>query len=501
MSIVLDGEHLTTGDVLRVARDREPVSLHPEALARVQHCRSFVDGKIEEHAIMYGVTTGIGELSEVVLTPEETQEFQKYVIYSHAAGYGEPLAEEAVRAAMVSRTNVLLKGHSGCRTVIPETLAAMLNRGVTPVVCERGSVGACGDLSPMSQIALVLMGEGEAFFEGARLPGAEAMSRAGVEAVTLEARDGLASINGSNVIAGMGSLEIEDAERLLLVCEAATAMTLQALNVNMLAYDPRLHRARGFPGAIESAARIRKLCEGSGLFDRPGKKVQDAYALRSTPQVVGAAWDTLRFARENFEIELNGVGDNPLFFPDDEEVVTGANFQGTPMAFPLEYVGIGVTTISALSERRTNRLLNPNLSGGLPAFLTKGAGKFSGLMLTQYTAGALVCESRVLSHPAATGSIPAAADQEDFVSMGMTTALKTRQIIDHAAGVLGIELLCGAQALDFLGAEKASPAVKNIYDQVRARVAFLEEDRPLYGDVNALADLVKRGDWDDWCSL
>jgi histidine ammonia-lyase len=500
MTIVLDGEHLTTKDLLGVARHREPVSIDPGALERVRHCRGFLNKKIEEHAIMYGVTTGIGELSEVVLTRDETQEFQRYLVYSHAAGYGEPLAEDAVRAAMTSRLNVLLKGHSGCREVIPETFAAMLNRGVTPVVCERGSVGACGDLSPMSQIALVLMGEGEAFLEGQRLPGAEAMRKAGVEPVTLEARDGLASINGANVIAGMGSLEIEDTERHLRATEAAAAMTLQCLNANMLAYDERLHRARGFPGSVACAARIRALCDGSSLFGREGKKVQDAYALRSTPQVVGAAWDTLEFARRNFEIELNGVGDNPLFFPDDEEVVTGANFQGTPTAFPLEYIGIGVTTVAALSERRTNRLLNPNLNCGLPAFLTKGAGKFSGLMLTQYTAGALVCESRVLSHPAATGSIPAAADQEDFVSMGMTTALKTRQIIDHSAGVLGIELLCAAQAFDFLGPEKASPATKNIYDQVRSRVDFLDEDRPLYNDVNALADLVRHGDWENWCS-
>jgi histidine ammonia-lyase len=265
----------------------------------------------------------------------------------------------------------------------------------------------------------------------------------------------------------------------------------------MLGYDTRLHEARGFPGSVASAERIRKLVGKSGLLDRPGKKVQDAYALRSTPQVTGAAWDTLRFARENLEIELNGIGDNPLFFPDEDggTVLTGANFQGTPTAFPLEYLGIATTTVAALSERRTNRLLNPNLSAGLPAFLTKGAGMFSGLMLAQYTAGALVCESRVLSHPAATGSIPAAADQEDFVSMGMTTALKTRQILDHAAGVVGVELLCAAQALDFLGVEKASAGTRRIHETIRERVEFLEEDRPLYGDLNALAELVKTYPW------
>lgn len=499
MAIVLGDERLTTKKVLEIARERMPVRLSDKGLERIRHCRAFLDRKIEEHAVMYGVTTGIGELCDVVLSPDQVRDFQRYLVYSHAAGIGEPLPEEVVRAAWTSRINVLLQGRSGCRPLIPETMAALLNRGVTPVVCSRGSVGACGDLSPMAQAALVLIGEGEAFFAGERLPGAEALRRAGVEPLVFEARDGLSAINGSNVICGMGCLEIEDARNVLHASEAAAAMTLQALNVNMLGYDARLHRARGFPGAVACAERIRKLVEKSRLLDRPGKKVQDAYALRSTPQVTGAAWDTLRYARENFEIELNGVGDNPLFFPDEDggTVLTGANFQGTPTAFPLEYLGIAVTTVAALSERRTNRLLNPNLSQGLPAFLTKGAGMFSGLMLAQYTAGALVCESRVLSHPAATGSIPAAADQEDFVSMGMTTALKTRQILDHAAGVVGIELLCAAQALDFLDAGKASPAIRTLHREIRKRVAFLEADRPLHGDIDAMAEMVRTWPWRD----
>jgi len=498
MTVVLGVEQLTTEKVLRVARSREEVALAPEALERVAHCRSFLDEKIADGAVMYGINTGIGELSEVVLSPDDIQGFQKYLVYSHAAGYGEPLPEEAVRAAMTSRTNVLLKGHSACRPVVPEMMATLLNAGVTPVVCSRGSVGACGDLSPMSQIALVLIGEGEAFYEGERYPGDEALERAGVEPIVFEARDGLASINGSNVIAGMGSIAVEDTESFLMASEAAASLTLQALNANMTGYDERLHRARGFPGSIKSAARIRHLAGGSGLFDRGGKRLQDAYSLRSTPQVTGAAWDALDYARAQFHIELNGVGDNPLFFPDEDggTVINGANFQGTPTAFPLEFIGISVTTVAALSERRTNRLLNPNLSCGLPAFLTKGAGMFSGLMLSQYTAGSLVCESRVLSHPAATGSIPAAADQEDFVSMGMTSALKTRQIIHHCAGVVGIELMCAAQAVDFLGAEKLSPAGKKLHAVIRNRVEFLEEDRPIYNDINALADLVREFDWE-----
>jgi histidine ammonia-lyase len=498
MAIVLTGENLTTADVLKIARHREEIVLAPEGLERVKHCRAFLERSIEAGERMYGVNTGIGELSEVVLPPEQLRDFQRYLIYSHAAGYGEPLPEEVVRAAWTSRLNLLQKGHSGCRPEIPLKMVEILNAGVTPVVCSRGSVGACGDLSPMAQAALVLMGEGEAFLEGERTPGAEALKKAGIESLEFEARDGLAAINGSNVIAGMGSIEIEDAKKLLKASEAATAMTLQALNANLISYDTRLHQARGFPGAVRSAEAIRTMAEGSGMFDRPGKRLQDAYSLRSTPQVVGAAWDTLDYARKNFEIELNGVADNPIFFPNEGEdgvVINGANFQGTPTAFPLEFLGIGITTIAALSERRTNRLLNPNLSCGLPAFLTKGAGMFSGLMLSQYTAGALVCESRILAAPAATGSIPAAADQEDFVSMGMTTALKTRQILDHSAGVIAIELMCAAQAFDFLGAEKASPGTKPIYDDIRALVPRLEEDRPIFDDINALAKMVREREW------
>ncbi len=497
MTVTLSGSRLTTASVLRVARGRERVELDAAALDRVRHCRGFLDRNIAARKVMYGVNTGIGELSEVVLPPEKVREFQRYLVYSHAAGYGDPFPEEVIRAAWTSRINVLLKGHSGCRTVIPEKMAECLNKGVTPVVCRRGSVGACGDLSPMSQAALVLLGEGEAFYGGARLKAADALSRAGIEPIVFEARDGLAAINGSNVIAGLGALLVEDAERWLLATEAAAAVTLQALNANLISYDDRVHTVRGFPGALASARRIRALCQGSGLFDRPGKRLQDAYALRSTPQVTGAAWDTLEYARRNLEIELNGVGDNPLFFPDDDggTVLNGANFQATPISFPLEFLGIAVTTVAALSERRLNRLLNPHLSMGLPAFLTKSAGMFSGLMLSQYTAGALVCECRILASPAATGSIPAAADQEDFVSMGMTTALKTREILSHAAGIVGIELMCGAQALDILGAEKASPAAKKIHGAIRERVARLVEDRPIYDDINACADLVRTHDW------
>ena len=325
----------------------------------------------------------------------------------------------------------------------------MLNKGVTPVVCNKGSVGACGDLAPMSQIALLLMGEGEAFFEGERMPGSAAMKKAGIPVPGLKARDGLAAINGSNLMTAMAALQIYESERLLKQAEIAAAMTLEALMANMKPYDSRLHTLRGFQGAVTSAENIKRIIEGSDLLGKVKVKVQDAYSMRSTPQVLGAARDQLRWTRSQIEIELNGVGDNPIFLPDDQVVLTGANFQGSPVSVPLDMLGACVTMTCVISERRLNRLLNPALSVGLPAFLTEGAGMYSGHMLSQYTADMMIVEQRILSMPASIQSIPAAADQEDFVSMGMNTALKTRQIIDNAYGILGIEFIAAAQALDF----------------------------------------------------
>ncbi|MDP8229295.1 MAG: aromatic amino acid ammonia-lyase, partial [Candidatus Electryoneaceae bacterium] len=436
MSLTLDGFHLTLDSVVNVARGNDKIEVHTDAWERIKKCRAFLQKNIDSGAIMYGVNTGIGELATVVLPPDQIKDFQRYLVYSHAAGYGDPIAEDSVRAAMLSRINVHCHGNSGMRPVVTQTLVDMVNKGVTPMVCKRGSVAACGDLSPMSQVALVLIGEGEAFYQGERLPAAEAMKRAGVQTITFEARDGLATINGSNMITGMGALMTYEAERWLKTQDIVTAMTLEALNANMKAFDDRLHQARGFTGSIACAGNLRRITEGSEILATGHKKVQDAYSLRSTPQVVGPAKDTMAFARRMIETELNGVGDNPIFFPDEDVVLTGANFQGTPIAFPLEYMAIATTTVAALSERRLNRLLNPNLSVGLPAFLTKGAGMFSGLMLSQYTAGQMVNENRVLCNPAATGSIPAAADQEDFVSMGMTSAIKLRQIMDNNYAIL-----------------------------------------------------------------
>jgi len=492
MAIKIDGRSLKIEDVVAVARRGEKVELSPEALERIKRCRGMLEKKIAAHEIMYGVNTGIGEFSEVVLNDEQVQQFQRYLIYNHAAGIGKPCPIEHVRAALLSRINVHARGHSGCRPEITLTYVAMLNQGVTPVVCEKGSVGACGDLSPMSQAALTLMGEGECFYKGERMPAQAALDKAGIKVPGLQARDGLAAINGSNLITGMACLALYDAERWIKQAEIAAAMSLEALLANMKPYDARLHELRGFPGAITSAANIRAMVAGSDLVTGKIKvKVQDAYSMRSTPQVIGALRDHAAYTRRQVEIELNAVADNPIFLPETDTVLTGANFQGTPVSMPLDMLGAGVTMVSVLSERRLNRLLNPALSVKLPAFLTKGAGMFSGLMLSQYTADTLIVEQRILSAPSYVQSIPAAADQEDFVSMGMNGALKTRQILDNAFGVLGIEFIAAAQGLDFReftpgkGTRAAKAAVRKV-------VEHLDVDRPLFPDHNAMAAAVER---------
>ena len=490
MTITLDGHNLTIEKLVRIARDGEKVELAPDALERIKVCRAMLEEKIQAREIMYGVNTGIGEFSEVVLDDEQVEQFQRYLIYNHAAGIGEPIPIEYARAAIAGRINVHAHGNSGCRPEITLTLIEMLNKGVIPVVCEKGSVGASGDLAPMSQVALLLMGEGEAFYQGERLPGNVAMERAGIPVPGLQARDGLAAINGSNVLTAMSAVHIYEMERWLKQAEIATAMSLEALLANLKPYDVRLHELRGFPGAVRTAKAIMKCIEGSDLTTGKMKtKVQDAYSMRSSPQVIGAAHDAVAFARSQVEIELNGVGDNPVFLPEYKLTLTGANFQGTPVCLPMDMAGAAITMICVLSERRLNRLTNPALSQGLPPFLTKGAGMFSGLMLSQYTACMMIAEQRILSTPASIQSIPAAADQEDFVSMGMNTALKNTQIMDNAYGVLGIEFMAAAQALDF---REFIPGkgVEAACQVVRRHVAHLDEDRPLYPDHNTMKALV-----------
>lgn len=494
MTIVLDGQSLTVEKLVRIARHGEKVELHPDALERIRVCRQMLEEKVSAHEIMYGVNTGIGEFSEVVLSDEQVKQFQRYLIYNHAAGIGEPVSIENVRAAMAGRINVHAHGNSGCRPEITQTYVEMLNKGVTPVVCQKGSVGASGDLAPMSQIALLLMGEGEAFYQGERLPGKEALDRAGIPIPGLQARDGLAAINGSNLLTAMSAIHIYDMNRWLKQAEIACAMSLEALLANMKPYDERLHKVRGFAGAVRSANSIRKCIAGSDLVTGKMKvKVQDAYSMRSTPQVIGAAHDAIAYAKSQVEIELNGVGDNPIFLPEDRLTLTGANFQGTPVSLPMELAGTAITMVCVLAERRFNRLTNPALSVGLPPFLTKEAGLMSGMMLSQYTADMLIVEQKILSAPASVQSIPAAADQEDFVSMGMNTAIKNGQILDNAYGVLGIEFMGAAQALDF---REFAPGkgVTTAKEVIRKYVAHLDIDRPLHIDHNRMKELVKSGE-------
>ncbi len=491
MAYIITGSNLTIKDVVNVARHNEKAELHPDALQRIKVCRAMLEKKIDAREIMYGVNTGIGEFSETVLTDDQVKDFQRYLIYNHSAGIGDPMPLEYVRAAMLGRINVHAHGNSGIRPEITLTLIEMLNKGVTPYVCQKGSVGASGDLAPMSQIALLLLGEGEAYYKGELLPGKEAMERAGIKVPGLKARDGLGTINGSNVLTAMSAIFLYDANNWLKQAEIAAAMSLEALKANMGAYIKKLHEIRGFKGAVRSAEAIERLIEGGDL--KAGKishKVQDAYSMRSTPQVIGAAHDALAYARSQVEIELNGVGDNPIFFPEENMQLSGANFQGTPVSLPMDMAGTAITMVSVLSERRMNRLNNPALSSGLPAFLTKGAGMFSGLMLSQYTADMQITEQRILSAPASILSIPAAADQEDFVSMGMNTAIKNFQILDNAYGILGIEFMAAAQALDFRE-YRFGKGVTKAKEVIRKYVEFLDIDRPLYKDHTKMKELVK----------
>ncbi len=494
MPIILDGSSLSIEKIVTIARHEEKVELAPAALERIKTCRAMLEEKLAAREIMYGTNTGIGEFSEKVLSDDQVKEFQKYLIYNHAAGIGDPIPVEYVRAALAGRINVHAHGNSGCRPEITQTFVEMLNKGVTPVVCQKGSVGASGDLAPMAQAALLLMGEGEAFYNGERLPGAEAMSRAGIPVPGLQARDGLAAINGSNVLTAMSAVQLYDMERWLKQAEIAAAMSIEALLGNLKPYSAKLHELRGFRGAINSAQNIMKVIAGSDLTTGKMKtKVQDAYSMRSTPQVIGAARDALAYARSQVEIELNGVGDNPIFIPEMKLTLTGANFQGTPVALPMDMAGTAITMVSVLSERRLNRLTNPALSQGLPDFLAHEPGFYSGLMLSQYTADHLIVEQRILSVPASIQSIPAAADQEDFVSMGMNTAIKNGQILDNACGVLGIEFMGAAQALDFrdFTPGKGTQKAREI---IRKYVKHLDVDRPLYPDHNRMKQLVKSGE-------
>jgi histidine ammonia-lyase len=490
----LDGNTLTLAQICSAARaPTADVRLAPAARQRMQQSRALIDGLAAGDAPIYAVNTGVGLLANVRIARDQLDQLQRNVIRSHCVGVGEPLAREAVRAMMLIRANVLAKGFSGIRPLVAERLCDLVNRGVTPVVPSQGSVGASGDLAPLAHMALVMIGEGEAEFDGALLPGAEALRRAALEPVTLHPKEGISLINGTQAMLAIGCLELEAAETLAESAEVVSAMTLDALRGTPRAFDARIHEARPHPGQLASAARLRALLDGSEIRQSHigCQRVQDAYSLRCIPQVHGPVRDALAEARRVFEIEINSATDNPLVF--DEEIFSGGNFHGESLAFQLDFLAVALTALAGISERRIDRLVNPALNEELPPFLAGHAGLESGLMMAQVTAASLVAENRVLAYPASTGSITTSGNKEDFVSMGMTSAIKLQRIVRNTRNVLAIEALAAARALDLLAPLKSSAILEEARARIRAVSPPIERDRAFYLDIAALSHLIGAG--------
>ena len=494
----IDGESLTLEALEAVARgEAPPVRLAETARERMLRSRAVVERAVDSGAVVYGVTTGFGRLADVAIPRERIAELQLNLIRSHACGVGPPLPSEEVRAVVLLRANVLARGYSGVRPELVDLLLGLLERGVHPLIPEQGSVGASGDLAPLSHLALVLVGEGEAELAGEVVSGAEALARARLEPIVLQAKEGLALNNGTQVMTGIGALALLGAERAVAAADVTGAMSLEGLRGTPDAFHPVLQRVRPHPGQIASADRLRALLEGSEIREshrHNDPRVQDAYALRCMPQVHGAARAALAYVRSVLEVEVNSVTDNPLIFPDEEGglVVSGGNFHGQPVAQALDVLAIALVDLGSIAERRIERLVNPDLSD-LPPFLTPEPGVNSGMMLAQITAAALVSEAKVLAHPASVDSIPTGASKEDHVSMGVTAARKARQVLRNVETVLGIEAMCAAQALEFLRPLRPGRGVLAAYDLVRSRIAPLERDRVLAGDIAAAAELVRSG--------
>ena len=486
----IDGHSLTIEQVHEVARNRAKIQLSEKGKAQVNRCRAVIEEMVNSGEAIYGVTTGIGEFARIRVSPEQGAELQKRIIYSHAAGTGDPFPEDAVRGAILLRANVITKGYSGVRLSVLDTFIEMANRSVIPVVCEKGSLGVSGDLSPMSQLAEVILGEGEAFYRGERMSGTQAMRLAGLEPITLSYKEGLGLINGSQMMTAGLALCIYDSERLIKNAIIASAMTIDALKSVPKAFDARLHAVRPFNGQNAVAALIRKLTEGSEVIADKSGKVQDGYSLRCTPQVIGPTIDALFYTRQQAETEMNSAADNPLFFPEDNVHLAGGNFHGQACALVADFLGIAMSEVADLSERHTNRLLNPVLSG-LPDFLVEGRGLNSGLMVAQYTAAALVSENKVLSHPASVDSISVSADQEDHVSMGPIAVRKLGEIIRNVRAVIAIEMMSAAQAFDFRAPKKPGKGTQIAYDEIRKVVSHLEDDRVLYPDIEKIRKLLE----------
>lgn len=493
--IVIDGESLRIEDVVNVARHDYQVELSPEAEVKVNRARAIVDKFVEEGRVEYGITTGFGKFSDVVISKEDTRKLQRNLIISHACGVGEEFNRETVRAIMLLRANALSKGYSGARVSTIKTLIDMLNKDVQPVIYQKGSLGASGDLAPLSHMVLTMIGEGEAYYNGERMSSAEAMAKAGIKTIELVSKEGLALINGTQVMTAVGTLAVYDAINLVKAADITASLTSEGLRGITDAYYHRVHEVRPHKGQIKCASNMLRILDGSSLTTRQGElRVQDAYTLRCIPQIHGASKDAVNYVRGVVETEINSATDNPIILPDEERVISGGNFHGQPMALAMDFLGIAVSELANVSERRIERLVNYQLND-LPAFLTKNGGLNSGFMIAQYSAASLVSENKVLAHPASVDSIPSSANQEDHVSMGTIAARKARTIIYNVSRVLGIEYLAACQAI-YLRPEqdkKLGAGTKPAYDLLRSVVQPLEEDRVMYVDINAASSFIESG--------
>jgi histidine ammonia-lyase len=491
--IKIDGNSLTIKDVLIVCRNYEQVELAERAFEKIIKSRKFVEKILKENKTVYGINTGFGELAGTFISTEDSAKLQENLVRSHAVGVGEPLPEDVVRGVMLLRANALAKGHSGVRKELIEFLIELLNKKVYPYIPSQGSVGASGDLAPLSHLALVITGEGECLEEGKRRPAHRVLKEKGLKPLKLLAKEGLGLINGTQVMAAIGCLVTEDAELLLKNAQIAGGMSLEALKGTDRAFDEKIHALRPYPGQVRVAANIRRLIEKSGIISSHVNcsKVQDAYTLRCMAQVLGAIADTVDYARNVLSIEINSATDNPLIFPDEGEVISGGNFHGEPLAFIMDYMCIALSEIASISERTIDRMVNPHVSG-LPPFLSKKSGLNSGFMIAQYTAAALVSENKVLAHPASVDSIPTSAGQEDHVSMGLIAARNAADIVKNVQQVMAVQMLCAAQGIDFHEFAPGS-GTKVAHRVIREHIEPLDEDRILYKDMKKVHELVVSG--------
>jgi histidine ammonia-lyase len=495
----LTGQRLSLVEIALVAIDGAAVTIARSAHPRIEASRRVIEEIITGNAVVYGVNTGFGKLSEVHIERSDLRQLQLNLVRSHACGIGAPLSEAEVRAMMLLRANVLALGFSGIRLAVIELLTEMLKRGVYPMIPEKGSVGASGDLAPLAHLSLALVGEGEAFYKGARLPGASALNRAGLQPVTLEAKEGLALLNGTQAMHAVGGLALLRAKRLSRVADVVGAMTLEALKGTPTAFDARIQNARPHPGQQAAAEHLRWLLRESEIRESHklgDPRVQDAYSLRCMPQVHGAVRGALTHCEEILAVESGAATDNPLVFVDNDDVLSGGNFHGAPVALALDYAAIAVTDLMSISERRTDRLINPDTSEGLPAFLAKRAGMQSGFMIPHVAAVALLSEAKILAHPASVDNLPTSGGKEDHVSMGMTAALKLRTIVENAENLLAIELLASGTALEYRHPLKAGAGVEVAFHKLRTMVPALEEDRAMYGDIARVAAAIRAGEFD-----